>query len=144
MCRPRKAVLMNAPLLKVYEIIEDFVREDYLSGWSGSSRLMRRRFSDPLDYYWGKRDVPLKKVIRDKMAYIARWPQRYFRLVEDSLEVSRSDDDDYIYAVKFRYEFETRRRGSEKSGIGETSLLLELFDRRILIRGEGGKVLERF
>ena len=132
------------PLAQVYEIIEDFVREDYLSNWFSSPRLIRRHFSDPLDYYWGKKDVPLKDVVRDKMAYITRWPQRYFRLIGESLEVTRTPEDPYIYAVRFRYEFETKRKGDEKAGLGQTSLLLELFDKRIMIRGEGGKVLERY
>ncbi len=132
------------PLAQVYEIIEDFVREDYLSNWFSSPRLIRRHFADPLDYYWGKKDVPLKEVVRDKMAYITRWPQRYFRLITESLEVTRTPEDRYIYAVRFQYEFETKRTGDEKAGLGETSLLLELFDKRIMIRGEGGKVLERY
>ncbi len=132
------------PLAQVYEIIEDFVREDYLSNWFASPRLIRRHFADPLDYYWGKKDVPLKEVVRDKMAYITRWPQRYFRLISESLEVTRTPEDPYIYAVRFRYEFETKRKGDEKAGLGQTSLLLELFDKRVMIRGEGGKVLERY
>jgi len=132
------------PLSEIYGIIEDFIREDYLSTWSSSPRLIRRHYADPMDYYWGKKDVSLKKVLRDKVAYMSRWPQRYFRLVADTLEVTRSKEDPYIYAVKFEYEFETKRRGAQKAGIGETGLLLELFDRRILIRGEGGKVLERY
>ena len=132
------------PLAQVYEVIEDFVREDYLSNWFASPRLIRRHFADPLDYYWGKKDVPLKDVVRDKMAYITRWPQRYFRLISESLEVTRTPEDPYIYAVRFRYEFETKRKGDEKAGLGQTSLLLELFDKRIMIRGEGGKVLERY
>lgn len=132
------------PLSEVYEIIEDFVREDYLSSWFASPRLIRRHFSDPLDYYWGKKDVPLKEVVRDKMAYVTRWPQRYFRLLNESLEVIRSDQNPYIYAVHFRYEFETKRKGDERAGMGETSLLVELFDKRVMIRGEGGKVLKRY
>lgn len=132
------------PLDQVYEIIEDFVREDYLSNWFASPRLIRRHFADPLDYYWGKRDVPLKEVVRDKMAYVTRWPQRYFRLIPETLEVTRTRESDFIYAVRFQYEFETKRKGDEKAGLGETSLLLELFDKRIMIRGEGGKVLERY
>lgn len=132
------------PLVQVFEIIEDFVREDYLSNWFASPRLIRRHFADPLDYYWGKKKVPLKEVVRDKMAYVARWPQRYFRLIGESLEVTRSDENPFIYAVKFQYEFETKRKGDERAGLGETSLLLELFDKRVMIRGEGGSVLERY
>ena len=132
------------PLSEVYSIIEDFVREKYLSNWSSSPRLIRRRYADPMDYYWGKKNVPMKQVLRDKLRYMSRWPQRYFRLVEDTLEVTRSEDDPYLYAVKFRYEFETKRRGEQRAGIGQTGLLLEVLGRRILIRGEGGKVLERY
>ena len=132
------------PMAAVYEIIEDFVREDYLSSWFASPRLIRRHFADPLDYYWGTKNVPLKEVVRDKMAYVTRWPQRYFRLISESVEVIRSEEDDDIYAVKFQYEFETRRKGAERAGLGETSLLLELFDKRVMIRGEGGRVLKRY
>ncbi len=132
------------PLSVVYEIIEDFVREDYLSSWSASPRLIRRHFADPMDYYWGKKNVPLKEVVRDKMAFVSRWPQRYYRLISETLEVTRDEDNDFIYAVRFQYEFETRRKGDERAGLGETRLLVELFDRRVMIRGEGGKVLERY
>jgi hypothetical protein len=134
----------NRPIAEVFEIIEKFVREDYLSSWFASPRLIRRHFSDPLDYYWGKKDVPLKEVVRDKMAYVTRWPQRYYRLLSESLEVTRSELNPYIYAVRFNYEFETRRRGDERAGMGETILLIELFDKRVMIRGEGGKVLQRY
>lgn len=142
MARPMEGE--QRPLSEIYSIIEDFIRENYLSDWSSSPRLIKRHYADPMDYYWGQKDVPLKKVLRDKVAYMRRWPQRYFSLVDDTLEVTRSKDDPYIFAVKFRYEFETRRKGDLRAGIGETGLLLELFDRRIMIRGEGGKVLERF
>ena len=134
----------NRPIAEVFEIIEKFVREDYLSSWFASPRLIRRHFSDPLGYYWGKKNVPLKEVIRDKMAYVKRWPQRYFRLLSESLEVTRSEQNPNIYAVRFNYEFMTRRRGAERAGRGETILLIELFDKRVMIRGEGGKVLERY
>jgi hypothetical protein len=132
------------PLAEVFEIIEDFVREDYLSSWFASPRLIRRHFSDPLDYYWGKKNVPLKEVVRDKMAYVMRWPQRYFRLISETLEVTRDRENEHLYAVKFHYEFETKRKGDERAGLGQTNLLLELFDKRIMIRGEGGRVLERY
>ena len=142
--RGQEADIPSRPLAEVYEIIEDFIREDYLSSWFASPRLIRRHFSDPLDYYWGKKNVPLKSVVRDKMAYVARWPQRYFRLIGESLEVMRTEVDDNLYAVKFRYEFETRRKGDERAGLGETGLLIQLRDTRVIIRGEGGKVLKRY
>ena len=140
----RERSIEDRPLSEIFEIIEDFIREDYLSSWSASPRLIRRHFADPMDYYWGKRDVPLKEVVRDKMAYVNRWPQRYYRLISDTLEVTRAEDNPYIFAVRFNYEFETKRPGDEKAGLGQTSLLLEMIGKRILIRGEGGKVLERY
>jgi len=141
---PAQAQDSLAPLDDTYEAIEDFIREQYLSSWFASPRLIRRNFSDPLDYYWGKKNVPLKRVIKDKIAYVTRWPQRYYRLMGDSLQVARTEIGDDIFAVKFKYEFETRRKGDQRAGIGQTSLLIELVEGRVRIRGEGGKVLERF
>jgi hypothetical protein len=131
-------------MAEIFDIIEDFVREEYLSSWAVDRRMLQRRFSDPVVYYWGKRDVPRKQVIREKMAYLARWPQRYYRLVGDSLEVTRINDNEGVYGVKFRYEFETKRGGATSSGLGETRLLVKLAGDRVIIRGEGGSVLERY
>jgi hypothetical protein len=132
------------PLEDVYNAIEDFVREDYLSSWFASPQLIRRHFADPLDYYWGKEKVPLQEVMRDKIAYVTRWPQRYYRLVDDSLTVSRTAIDPHTYTVTFRYEWETRRVGDERAGLGETDLIVQVAGTDITIRGEGGKVLERY
>jgi hypothetical protein len=128
----------------VYDIIEDFVREDYLSSWFASPGLIRQHFVDPLDYYWGKKKVPQKMVLQDKVAYVTRWPQRYYRLIDDSLQVARTAVDDNTYAINFQYEFETKRPGDVRAGIGETNLLIELRRGRIMIRGEGGRVVERY
>lgn len=133
-----------AALEDVYSAIEDFIREDYLSSWFASPQLIRRHFADPLDYYWGKEQVPLKEVMRDKIAYVTRWPQRYYRMLDDTLTVSRTEVGAHTYAVTFRYEFETRRSGDERAGLGETELILQLVEGDIMIRGEGGRVLERY
>jgi hypothetical protein len=132
------------PLEDIYNAIEDFVREDYLSSWFSSPQLIRRHFADPLDYYFGKEQVPLQEVLRDKIAYVTRWPQRYYRLVDDSLTVSRTEVDPNTYSVTFKYEWETRRVGDERAGLGETDLILRVDGGDIVIRGEGGKVLERY
>jgi hypothetical protein len=137
-------VRAERPMAEIFDIIEDFVREEYLSSWAADRRVLQRRFSDPVVYYWGKKDVPRKQVIREKMAYLARWPQRYYRLVGDSLEVTRINDNEGVYGVKFRYEFETKRGEATSSGLGETRLLVRLVGSRVIVRGEGGSVLERY
>lgn len=128
----------------IYEIVEIFIRDSYLTNWFASRENIRRSFMDPMNYYWGKRNVPLRNVIRDKLAYVRRWPRRTFRMINGSLQIQRDPERDSVFAVRFRYEYVTARPGGRSAGLGETTLLLDLGTPDILILGEGGRVLERY
>ncbi len=126
-----------------HETIADFVQNAYLMSWFSKHRYVRRHYSDPVANYWGKREVRLRDVIRDKDAYVRRWPSRHYQLNRDSLSIRRQPDRAGTYDVIFEYAFDARSRSKRSCGIGETELTLKLLGDEIIITAEGGRVLRR-
>ena len=135
----------SRPLAEVYEIIEDFVREDYLSNWFASPRLIRRHFADPLDYYWGRTGSTAERRHAGQDGLCITLAATLF-----SADQRHAGSDEVRRTIPIFMPFASimnsrpSARGTRKAGLGQTSLLLELFDKRVMIRGEGGKVLERY
>lgn len=126
-----------------HETIEDFVQNAYLMEWFSEGRHVRRHFADPVANYWGKREVRLRDVIRDKEAYAQRWPSRHYRLNRASLRIRQVPERAGTYDVVFEYAFDARNRSKRSCGIGETDLTLRLLGDEIIIIAEGGRVLRR-
>lgn len=126
-----------------HETITDFVQNAYLMAWFSERRYVRRHYADPVANYWGKREVRLRDVIADKVAYVRRWPSRHYRLDRDSLSIRRQPDRAGTYDVIFEYAFDARSRSKRSCGIGETELTLKLLGDEIIIMAEGGRVLRR-
>ena len=126
------------------EAIRVFLTEVYLSGTIDSAREIRETYAPVMRRYWGRRNLALREVVRDKLNYFARWPVREFRLLPDTLEISRSRRDPFLYNVRFEYAFRTRRPGRVAEGFGEAQLVLEDLGDRWLVVSESGRVIQRF
>jgi hypothetical protein len=90
--------------------------------------------------YFGGREITLGALIRDKMAYYRRWPERTYTLVPGSLSVSRDKDRPLVY-VSFTYDFALRGPGRASSGRGAGRLGLDFSMPGGKLVREDGKVL---
>lgn len=122
--------------------IERFVRGFYLSGQDVGEEQIRLLYA-PFVHYFGKDDVSIAQIIRDKTAYYRRWPQRVFSLIEGTLDVRRLEGNGNVYDVAFEYDFEVRRGGDQKRGRGVAVLTIDLNEDEGRIVRETGRVLKR-
>ena len=121
-----------------------FLVDTYLSGADLSAPDLREIYAPRLDRYWGRKNVAVTRVVRDKIAYFRRWPSRTFRLIEDTLAINPTIEDG-VYAVSFEYGFRTegaRERLSE--GFGATELTLLVNGEDVMVLAEDGRVIQRF
>ena len=127
----------------VHGMIEEFIENSYLQEWFAARKSVRRHFSDPVTYYWGRKNVSRRAVIRDKEVYARRWPDRRYRLDRDSLTIRPHPRRPATYYVTFDYRFDARNSRKRSCGWGESELLLKLLGDEIIILAEGGRVLDR-
>lgn len=122
--------------------IERFVRGFYLSGDDVDEEQIRLLYGPRVDYF-GRNGVSVGEIVRDKIGYYRRWPQRVFSLVEGTLDVRRAGQGGESYDVAFEYDFEVRRAGEIKRGRGVAVLTIDLGDDGGRIVRETGRVLRR-
>jgi hypothetical protein len=123
--------------------IADFLEQGYLQAWFAYPDNIRRHFADPVQSYWGRRDVPLSAVVQDKVAYARKWTFRFYRLVPESLDVKPLAGKPGTYQVTFDYEFLADKVPGKSSGIAQTTLTMALDGERVTILAEDGRVLSR-
>lgn len=127
---------------EIEQRIVAFVETYYLGSGEMSLDEMRAVYANRVDYY-GKRNVRLSDVLKDKQAYMRRWPERQFDLVPGTMEVRRMNWDEAIYDISYVYDFYVRAPGREKSGRGYTRLTIDLNVGRGKVVREAGKVIMR-
>ena len=104
---------------------------------------MREHFADPVESYWGRRDVRIDEVVQDKVAYARKWVFRFYRLQRETLVVRPSTGRRDTFEVTFSYDFIADRVPPRSSGVGETTLVLEIKGDKVRILAENGRILER-
>lgn len=125
--------------------IERFVRDFYLSGEDVDAEQIQLLYA-PAVHYFGRDDVAATEIVRDKLSYYKRWPDRTFKLIEGTLDIrrlERSGIPGAVYDVAFEYDFDVRRAGDVKRGRGLTVLTIDLNDGDGHILRETGRVLRR-
>ena len=130
--------------LYVTDALQAFVTEEYLASTRQTVADVRDRYSDPMLNYWGKRNVRLRDVVRDKINYFRRWPEREYRLVPDTLEVREAAGAAGLYHLTFDYAFRTSGPSRKAEGFGEAKLLVRLIGEHVLVVAEGGRVIQRY
>lgn len=128
----------------VREGIRVFLMDGYLNGGIAQAGAYRDYYAPWLEKYWKRKNVPVSEVIADKKRFLRRWPQRDYRMIDDSLEIYRLFDDPDSYAVRFSYDFEARGRGRVSAGLGLAELLIRFKDGYPIIYRETGRVVRRY
>jgi hypothetical protein len=126
-----------------YPSVETFIRDFYLTTRLDDPVYIRRIFSDPVETYWGKRNVPLKDVIAEKVEYFRKWPRRQYRVMEGSVRISPSSDRADVFLAHFDYEFFSENGARRSSGLAQAELTLKQVGREFIILSENGRVLRR-
>ena len=103
---------------------------------------LRNTYANRVDYY-GDKNKPVSEVIKDKEDYAQRWPDRAFRVEDDTMEIKDTRTPD-VYDVTYHYDFHVRGNGKESRGNGETTLRIDTRGDHYVILAENGKVLKRF
>ncbi len=120
----------------------EFVNDRYFVSYDLSSTAMRDLYASRVDHF-GKRNVPISDVIRDKQNYYNRWPYRTYEIDRNTFRVDPGDQPG-LYDVSFEYTFDVRGSSRRSRGRGVTQLTLRQAGRTFQIESEGGKVLDRF
>ena len=123
--------------------VVDFLEKGYLQAWFAHPSSVRQHFSDPLEVYWNRRDVPLKEVVQEKLGYARKWIFRFYRLNRESVRLEPVAGKAYGWRVTFQYDFIADSAPPRSEGVGETTLLLEVIGDQVKIHGESGRVVER-
>lgn len=123
--------------------VASFVAEFYLSGEERTDDDLQRLYATRVAYF-GSGIVSRERVIADKRAYFARWPQRRYQLVRETLKVGRRPGGEKIYDVAFEYTFDVSSTVRTSRGRGVASLTMDLSRDGGRITSEGGKVLQRW
>jgi hypothetical protein len=121
----------------------DFLEKGYLQAWFAHPSSVRQHFADPVENYWGKRAVPLNEIVQEKLNYARKWTFRFYRLQRDTVRLAPVDGRANTWDVTFSYDFMADRVPPRSSGVGETTLRLEVKGDQVKIHGESGRVVER-
>lgn len=123
--------------------IVDFLETGYLQAWFAHPASVRRHFADPVENYWGRRNVALNSVVREKLGYARKWIFRFYKLDRASLRFAPVEGRPRTWTVSFGYEFLADRVPERSAGRGETTLVVSVDGDLVKIHAETGRVLER-
>ena len=119
-----------------------FVKNEFHRTAEMSSDELRRTYASRVNYY-GDRRKSVSAIIRDKHKYAERWPDRAFRIHDDTFKVSEMDAPG-VYEVTYNYDFHVRGGDRQTKGYGVSTLLIDTTGETFMILGENGKVLKRY
>ena len=67
--------------------IIDFLEKGYLQAWFAHPSSVRQHFADPIENYWGRRNVGLNEIVREKLGYARKWTFRFYRLKPETVRL---------------------------------------------------------
>ncbi len=134
--------LAEASPLRMRPRVEAFMRSFFLSGKPLSREEIRVLYA-PSVLYFSKGQWTRERIVRDKFNYFRRWPLRRYRLLEETLQVSRTPSRPGSYDVDFLYEFDLSSKTESAKGRGRGFLTLDLSQPGGRITREGGTVLSQ-
>jgi hypothetical protein len=123
--------------------IIDFLEKGYLQAWFAHPSSVRQHFADPVANYWGRSNVPLNAVVQEKLSYARKWIFRFYRLQPETIRLVPAPGKPDLWQVTFNYDFVADSAPPRSSGVGETTLVLEIIGDQVKIHGESGKVISR-
>lgn len=104
---------------------------------------IRRIYGEQVAYY-GSGTVPVDEVVRDKLRYFRRWPERIYTLDPATVRASRADRDGTRIEIAYEYEFQVRAPGRARNGRATGVLTVDVGGPALRIVGEAGEVIERW
>lgn len=125
----------------IAEVMAHFVVTYYLSGKAMSPAEIEQLYAPRVRYFDGA-SLTRKAVIRDKLNYFKRWPDRTFTIVPDTMEVVRDDSDQVD--VTFQYDFVARSEKRTSRGRANSKLTLDFTEPGGRIVREEGEVIARY
>ncbi|MCH9809138.1 MAG: hypothetical protein K0U74_15540 [Alphaproteobacteria bacterium] len=134
-------IVAQTPLSELREKMRGFVKSFYLSGNDLSRDELREIYARKVDYFGGKQ-VGLNKLVRDKLSYFRRWPNRSYTLDDETLAIWKVDDKQLV-GVWFEYDFEVYGARRRSTGRGESLLIVDFSVPGGRIVREQGKVIRR-
>ncbi len=117
-----------------------FVEWKYLAGESGATPLGADSYADVVDYYAEKK-ITRAKVMRDKIAYYKRWPNRRYRMLRDTLHIEQQASG--LFDVTFDYTFDVESDTKRIVGRGNAALTLQRRGNGYILLREAGEVTKR-
>ena len=121
------------------EAMVRFIVGFYLTGEDLSAEEIAELYA-PTVAYNGEAAKSRDDVVRDKLAYVKRWPRRRFEVVPDTIEVVRDSIGPKFVDVVFEYTFEVRSGKRVSRGRGAASLTLDFTSPHAQIVREDSKI----
>jgi uncharacterized protein YecT (DUF1311 family) len=118
-----------------------FVKNEFHRTAEMSADELRRTYASRVNYY-GDRRKSVSAIIRDKHKYAERWPDRAFRIHDDTFKVTEMEAPG-VFEVTYNYDFHVRGGDRQSKGYGVSTLLIDTSGESFVILGENGKVLKR-
>jgi hypothetical protein len=131
-----------APTPDIRGRVARFIAERYF-GYEAGAADIGRILAATVDYYGKQRTR--NEVVRDKLRYYAKWPDRTYALMPETLSVSPKPGQPGQWHAEFQYTFRVGGLKGVRSGRGVARLgLVPASGNGFLIASESGEVLERF
>lgn len=122
--------------------VRRFVEDFYLSGRDLTRDEIEALYAPRVDYFGGA-NKSRSAIVRDKLAYFRRWPDRTYVMIPETFSIARTGDDNEIVNVMFEYYFDARGGDRVSKGHGFSMLTLDFSVPGGRIVREQGKVLSR-
>jgi hypothetical protein len=125
--------------MKARSFLFDYMRMSG-SGPLDALNFVNATFADPVEYF-GKR-ISKEKLIEDKRAYMARWPERMYQLKPESVFV-KCDAAAWSCEVGGEFYFRAANGSRISNGTAVNRLVVNFFDGGPRILSENGNVTSR-
>jgi hypothetical protein len=121
--------------------VQKFVTDFYLSNEDQSAEQIDAIYAAKLQYFGAM--TSRAAIVREKLAYYRRWPQRQFTLDPDTLKISTAPETPRLVDISFEYDFTVRSADRASSGRGSARITLDLTTPEGQIVREEGRVTSR-
>jgi hypothetical protein len=121
--------------------VQKFVTDFYLANENLSAEHIDAIYAPTVQYFGST--TSRRAVVREKLAYYRRWPDRQFTLDPDTLKIATAPSGPRIVDISFDYDFNVRSADRTSTGRGIARLTLDLSGNEGQIIREEGRVTVR-
>lgn len=128
----------SAPVVSRAEQVATFVESTLFRPGPRQQAELRALYGNSVDYF-GKRGMAVKDVLKDKVQYFKRWPERDFRLDRSTMSVTTDGQE---LSIQFEYSYDVSGQKGRRSGRGVSMMRLrEAANGSFVILSENGRTL---